>query len=176
MRPTCHPRALNGRLEAGSRGPHLPPRAILLPGQSGLSDSALAKLATPSTHVLKASVQDLQFFACELGLFLELLQTLRPVAHRGHFKLILHAVCGEWWVDSLASGRAPEITGVIFKVTNLSPSSLPHLLHRRTACQTQLRTRKEKKLCLAPEPEFWTPHWPLALAGADSCCVFSVRG
>lgn len=65
-------------------------------GQLGLSNPALAQLATPSTHVLEASVQDLQLSACELGLFLELFQTLGPVTHRGQFKLILHAVCGEW--------------------------------------------------------------------------------
>jgi len=47
------------------------------------------------THVLEASVQDLQLFAGELGLLLELLQPLRAVADGGELKLILNAVCKE---------------------------------------------------------------------------------
>lgn len=53
-----------------------------------------ASLALLCTHILEAPVQDLQFLARELGLLLQLLQTLWPVTHRGQFKLILHAVCG----------------------------------------------------------------------------------
>lgn len=48
-----------------------------------------------ATHVLEASVQDLQLFAGELGLLLELLQPLGAVADSGELKLILDAVCKE---------------------------------------------------------------------------------
>lgn len=48
-----------------------------------------------ATHVLEASVQDLQLFAGELGLLLELLQPLGAVADGGELKLILDAVCKE---------------------------------------------------------------------------------
>lgn len=45
--------------------------------------------------VLEASVQDLQLFAGELGLLLELLQPLGAVADGGELKLILDAVFAE---------------------------------------------------------------------------------
>lgn len=48
-----------------------------------------------ATHVLEAPVQDLQLFAGELGLLLELLQPLGAVADGGELKLILDTVCKE---------------------------------------------------------------------------------
>lgn len=48
---------------------------------------------TAPTHVLEASVEGLQLLPGELGLSLQLVQTLRLVPHRGELQVAVAAVC-----------------------------------------------------------------------------------
>lgn len=103
-RTSCYKFGLQQGKGAGSLSPltfPLPPQSIQATFLTS-PGSASPLLPHPShssaclyTHILEATVKDLQLFARELGLLLQLLQTLGPVTHGGQFKFILHAICRE---------------------------------------------------------------------------------